>query len=334
MTLASAFAVALALALLLTPACGALAARLGVLDLPAPRKVHARPMPLLGGVAVYAAVAASTVLFLRPVIPIQAALLLAGAAAFGLIGLVDDLRDIGAVKLAAEAAVVVSIVWLGGVRVTLPWPGLGEGLAVLWILGVANAVNCLDCTDGVAAGVSAIAAAALAALALALHRGEVAIAAAAVAGGALGFLRFNFPPARIFLGDAGSLMLGFLLAALGAALAAPRLSTEWGAPLLVLGVPVADFLFVHVRRYRQGTRGFRIVTSTGTDHLPHRLLSSGLSTRETAVRIYRAVALGAASAVVLVVWGLPAAVVPMIPLIASAGARGPGGAHRGLSRLG
>jgi UDP-GlcNAc:undecaprenyl-phosphate GlcNAc-1-phosphate transferase len=313
-SLVYAFLVATAVALAATPLCQVLALRWRVLDFPAPRKVHARPTPLLGGVAVFLGFAIATLLFLRSVIPSEVVLLLAGAAAFGVIGLADDVWNIGAVKLLIEACVVTAIVWLGGIRVNLPWPGMGEILAVLWILGVSNAVNCLDCVDGVAAGVSAIGGLALAALALVVHREGVAVAAVAISGAALGFLRYNVAPARIFLGDAGSLMLGFVLAALAAALAAPRVSTEWLAPLLVLSVPVFDFLFVHLRRYQNGTRGLRIVTSTGKDHLPHRLLEHGLSTRGAASRIYRASALMGASAVALVLWGPPAAVVPILPL--------------------
>jgi len=289
-----------------------------VLDLPAPRKLHAQPTPLLGGLAVFAGIAAATMVFVRPVVPGQTALLLAGAAAFGLLGLADDLWDAGAWKLVAEAAVVAAIVWLGGFRINLPWPGSGEILAILWILGVANAVNCLDCADGVAPGISAIAGLALMVLAITLDRWGVAVAAAAVAGASLGFLRFNFPPARIFLGDAGSLMLGFLLAALSAALVAPKISTEWAAPLLILSIPVFDFLLVHVKRYQQGIRHpLQIITSTGKDHLPHRLLQAGLSTRATTVRVYALSVVAGVSAVSLALWGPIVAVVLTVPLLAT-----------------
>jgi UDP-GlcNAc:undecaprenyl-phosphate GlcNAc-1-phosphate transferase len=305
-------------ALALTPLCGVLARKWGVLDLPAPRKLHAQPTPLLGGLAVFAGVAAATALFVRPVVPGQTMLLLAGAAAFGLLGLADDLWDAGAWKLVAEAAVVTAIVWLGGFRISLPWPGGGEILAILWILGVANAINCLDCADGVAPGISAIAGLALMVLAITLGRWGVAVAAAAVAGASLGFLRFNFPPARIFLGDAGSLMLGFLLAALSAALVAPRISTAWIAPLLILSIPVFDFLLVHVKRYQQGIRGpLQIITSTGKDHLPHRLLQAGLSNRETTVRVYALSAAAGVSALSLAVWGPIVPIILTVPLLAT-----------------
>ncbi|HYM71288.1 MAG TPA: MraY family glycosyltransferase [bacterium] len=293
-----------------------LARRWGVLDHPAPRKLHARPTPLLGGVATYVAFAAATTLFLRPVIHDQMTLLLAGAAAFGFLGLLDDLWDAGAWKLVAEAVVVTAIVWLGGFQINLPWPGSGAILAILWILGVANAVNCLDCADGVAPGITLIGGLALTVLAVSLDRWGVAVAAAATAGASLGFLRYNFPPARIFLGDAGSLMLGFLLAALSAALVAPAVSTEWAAPLMILGIPVFDFLFVHVRRYQQGVRHpLKIVTSTGKDHLPHRLLQAGLSNREAAVRVYTLSAVAGITALALVLWGPIVAALLGAPLL-------------------
>jgi UDP-GlcNAc:undecaprenyl-phosphate GlcNAc-1-phosphate transferase len=278
--------------------------------MPAARKVHATPTPLLGGVAVLVAFILAAAFWLRPAIPDQMLLLLSGAAAFSAIGLIDDVRAGGAWKLAIEAAVVTVIVWIGGFQVSLPWPGAGLILAVLWIVGVANAINCLDCTDGVASGVTAIAALALAGLAVALGRTGVAVAACCLAGASLGFLRYNFPPAKIFLGDAGSLMMGFLLGGLGAVLAVPVVSTEWFAPLLILGVPVFDFLVVHVQRYRRGVRNpLRIVTSTGRDHLPHRLLDLGLSPARVAWRVYRLCALAAAGALALVTWGVSAVAV-------------------------
>lgn len=332
-TLILAFLCALALSLLLTPVCGRLALGWGVLDLPAPRKVHGQPTPLLGGVAVYLAFAVTALVFLRPVIREQMLLLLAGAAAFAVIGLVDDLRNAGAWKLGVEGAVVVAIVWLGGFRVVFPWPYLGEILAILWIVGVANAVNCLDCTDGVAAGSVVIGALALTLLAVLAHRWGVAVATGAVAGAALGFLRYNFPPARIFLGDAGSLMLGFLLAALSATIVIPRTAlAELIAPVLVLGIPTCDFLLVHLKRYHNGVKDpVGIMTSTGKDHLPHRLLDMGLSHRQVALWIYGGSALLGVSAIVLVLWGPLITAILMSPLVVAAtiGGRGPGRAFQG-----
>jgi UDP-GlcNAc:undecaprenyl-phosphate GlcNAc-1-phosphate transferase len=297
--------------------------------------VHGRPTPLLGGIAVYLAFAITILVFLRPTLGEQTTLLLGGAAVFALIGLIDDLRNAGAWKLAVESAVVVAIVWLGGFRVALPWPFSGEILAVLWIVGVANAVNCLDCTDGVTAGSAAIGGLALTLVAVLAHRWAVAAAAVALAGAALGFLRYNFPPARIFLGDAGSLMVGFLLAGLSATMAIPKSSpAELVAPMLILAIPTCDFLLVHLLRYRKGlTNPLEIVTSTGKDHLPHRLLGAGLSDRQVAWWVYGATVLLGLSAVVLVLWGPLTAAIVLASLVVSAmiGGWGAGGGSLGRS---
>ena len=270
----------------------------------------------MGGVAVYLAFAVTTLVFLRPVIGAETALLLvAGATAFSAIGLIDDLRNVGAWKLAVEGVVVVAVVWLGGFRVILPWPYLGDILIALWIVGVANAVNCIDSADGVATGTAVIGALALTLLAILGKRWGIAIGCAAVAGAALGFLRFNFPPARIFLGDAGSLTLGFLLASFGAALAIPTrgLPGEVVAPALVGALPCYDFLVVHLRRYQNGIRSpLQLLTSSGKDHLPHRLLDAGLSPRQVALWIYGVSALLGGGALVLILWGPLIAVVPLI----------------------
>ncbi len=312
-----AFFLALLLAVVATPFCEWLAWRLGVLDLPSPRKLHQRPTPLLGGVGVYLSFAVATLAFARPVNDLHTVLLLGAAAAFALIGVVDDLRSLSVAKLAVEAAVVVVIVWLGDFRAGLPWPYLGHLLAVGWIVGVANAFNCLDCADGTASGAAAVSAAVLALFAALSERWAVAVAAAGLAGAALGFLRYNFPPARIFLGDSGSLVVGFLLGALAAALAT-SLRTPWQLVglLMVLGLPVFDFLLVHWRRYRAGVRNpVSIMASTGKDHLPHRLLAAGCSPRSVALRVYSACALLGAGGLSVLLWG-PGALAVVGPLVA------------------
>src|SRR5437016_528563 len=164
---------------------------------------------------------------------------------------------------------VVPLAFLSALALSLVLTPLCERLAILWIVGVANAMNCIDCTDGVAGGTATIGALAMVPIALFAGRLGVAVGAASVAGATLGFLRYNYPPARIFLGDAGSLMVGFLLAALSATLAAPGASPARSiAPVLILGLPVCDFLFVHWRRYQNGVRNpIALLRYTGKDHL-------------------------------------------------------------------
>lgn len=300
-----AFLCALGLALLATPAAAWAAWKAGILDFPAPRKLHRTPTPLLGGAAVYLAFSSATLMWARPVNDLHVVLLLVGAAAFALIGIVDDVRGVGAAKLAAETAVVVLIVGLGDFRVGLSWPYAGYLLAAGWIVGLANALNCLDCADGTASGAAVVSAVALAFFAIFLQRWAVATTAAALAGASLGFLRYNFPPARIFLGDSGSLMLGFLLAALSAALAT-SLDSAWEILALgvILALPAWDFLLVHWRRYRKGLRNpVQIMVSTGKDHLPHRLLGSGLRPHEVVLRICGISAVLGAGGLGMALWG-------------------------------
>ncbi|MDR5708527.1 MAG: MraY family glycosyltransferase [Armatimonadota bacterium] len=306
-----AFLCALALALAVTPVAAWAARRLGILDMPAPRKLHRMPTPLLGGVAVYFAFSAATLLWARPVNDLHVVLLLGGAAAFALIGIVDDVRGVGAAKLAVETGVVVLIVWLGDFRLGLPWPYAGYLLAAGWIVGVANALNCLDCADGTASGTTAVSAAALALFAILEQRWAVATTAAALAGASLGFLHYNFPPARIFLGDSGSLMLGFLLAALSAAMAISLESTwELVALGVILALPAWDFLLVHWRRYRSGLRNpVQIMVSTGKDHLPHRLLSSGMRPGEVVLRVCGLSAVLGTTGIGMALWGVVGAAV-------------------------
>jgi UDP-GlcNAc:undecaprenyl-phosphate/decaprenyl-phosphate GlcNAc-1-phosphate transferase len=314
------FITALVLSVVLMPICSGVGCRFGILDHPSARRAHAYPIPRIGGVGVFLAIAASTLVFMRGAAPFDVMLLLAGAGAFGVIGLIDDIVAAGAWKFMFEALVVIAIVWIGGFRVNLPWPYAGQVLAVLWIVGVANALNCLDCMDGVAAGAAGIAALAFIPLALFAHRWGVATEAAAVAGASIGFLRFNYPPARLFLGDSGSLMLGFLLAGLGAAMIAPQTSpVAWTAPVTVLGIPTIDFLLVHWRRYRGGVRNpLKLMTSSGMDHFPHRLSAMGLSPQWVAARVYVASALCGWCALVFVMFSPRNGLMFSIPVVAIA----------------
>jgi UDP-GlcNAc:undecaprenyl-phosphate GlcNAc-1-phosphate transferase len=169
---------------------------------------------------------------------------------------------------------------LSGVRFhmfALEW--LDHLVSVLWIVGVINAMNCLDCADGAAGGTCAIVFAALAAIAVSNGRHFICQASLAGMGGVLGFLIYNRPPARVFLGDSGSTFLG-LMAAVIAILAGPKGAQPGQFPLaaLVLCIPVYDIIWVHFRRYRAGIRSIRdLLASTGKDHLPHRLMAHGYS---------------------------------------------------------
>jgi UDP-GlcNAc:undecaprenyl-phosphate/decaprenyl-phosphate GlcNAc-1-phosphate transferase len=269
-----AFVVPLVVTILLTPIAGRLARRLGILDHPSEQKFHRDPTPYLGGVALAGGLAA--IGFHTTGASAQVFVILLGGLVIGALGLVDDWVTVRpSLKLLVQGSAGVAL-WFADVRAGLfGVEALDLALTVLWVVAVINAVNLLDNMDGLTAGVSAVAAFAF--FGIAAARGEYLVAsfALAVAGASLGFLRYNLPPATIFLGDAGALMLGFLLAALGLKL---DLVGENGlvrsaVPILILGVPLFDMLLVIVDRLR----GRRPVFRGATDHSSHRLSALGIS---------------------------------------------------------
>jgi UDP-GlcNAc:undecaprenyl-phosphate/decaprenyl-phosphate GlcNAc-1-phosphate transferase len=262
-----------------------LALRLGLVDRPGPRKRHRAPTPYLGG----AAVAGGLVLGAATPAAASGALAVVLVAGLGVavLGLVDDWMDLAAApKLVVEIAAAVAL-WLAGIRAEVTGVApLDLAVTVGWVVVVTNAVNLLDNMDGLAAGTAAIAA--LTCGILAHGRGEPLLGtlALATAGAAAGFLCHNFPPARIFLGDAGALLLGFVLAAMALEVpVAPAPAFARAAvPALLVGVPLLDTTLVILDRLRGG----RPVHVGGTDHMSHRLAALGLSPRRVAVAVYAA----------------------------------------------
>jgi UDP-GlcNAc:undecaprenyl-phosphate GlcNAc-1-phosphate transferase len=281
----AAFLVPLAVTLVLTPLAAAIARRLGVLDRPGERKVHVEATPYLGGLAVALGLVVAGVLIGSTAR--QAAVIAGCMVVVFLVGLVDDLRGLGPfTRLAAEAGVAV-VLWIEGIRAGLfGVPALDLALTIVWIVAITNALNLLDNMDGLASGVTAIAS--LAYFAIAASEGDYLVAAmgAALAGVSVGFLRHNFPPARIFLGDAGSLLLGFALAVLSLMLDldVTNDALRIGVQVLILGVPAFDTTLVVVSRIRGG----RPVLVGGKDHSSHRLAAFGLSGRQVALVTYGA----------------------------------------------
>ena len=278
-TYAAAFVAALALAWLLTPLMLRVAVRLSVLDVPDDRKAQDSPVPYLGGVAIVVAFSL-TVLVAGALAGQDAsvgplAAVLGAAVVLALMGLVDDLRGLSPyLRLAVEAAAGV-VVYLTEPAISLPGPpAVGLVVTVLWVVAVTNAFNLLDNMDGLSAGVAALAAAAFCLVAALNGQYLVAALSAAVAGCATGFLRHNFHPAKIYMGDAGSLFLGFLLAAIAVRLKladAPR-EVALFVPVLVLGVALLDTTLVTVNRLRHG----RSPMQGGRDHISHRLVWVGI----------------------------------------------------------
>ena len=280
-----AFLFPLAATLLFTPVAAGVARRLGLIDRPNAQKVPIEVTPYLGGVAVAVGLVVAGLVIGSTVR--QAAVVAACALVILLLGLVDDLRGLGpTVRVSVEASLAV-VLWFEGVRAGFfGIPALDLALTVVWIVAITNALNLLDNMDGLASGVTALAS--LAYFAIAVSQGDYLVAsfAAALAGTSVGFLRHNFPPARIFLGDAGSLLLGFLLAVLGLMLDldVPNDVLRIGVQALILGVPVFDTTFVVVSRLRGG----RPLLLGGKDHSSHRLAAFGLTGRQVAVTTYAA----------------------------------------------
>lgn len=263
-----------------------LAFRLAIVDAPAARKLHTNPMPLLGGVAIYAAVVLSLLLYPGRRELEQLGGILVGATWVSLWGLWDDRRPLHpALKLASQLVAALLLI-AAGVQVAMRVPDwLNFLITILWLVGVTNAFNLLDNMDGLAGGVGAVAAACFVLMAAVNQQYLVSALAAALFGGCLGFLIHNFNPARIFMGDSGSLFLGFLLAALGIKLRFPANVSwvTWMVPVLVLGVAIFDTTLVVISRLRRGLNPF---TTPGRDHLSHRLVALGWTRREAVLLLY------------------------------------------------
>lgn len=268
------FAVPAVAALMLTPIAARLAHGLGVLDRPGGHKSHAAATPYLGG----AAVAAGLLLVGAFATGANGELvtILVGALALAAVGMVDDVRTVPpAVRLAVEGAAGASLWFVGARAGVLDTPWVDLPLTVLWVVAVVNAFNFIDNMDGLAAGVAAASALGIGSIAALEDDYLVASFAFAVAGASVGFLRYNLPPARIFLGDAGSMLLGFLIAALTLKLdlevqpTAARLL----AVVLLAGVPLFDLSLVVCARLL----GRRPVWMGGRDHTSHRLAEGGRS---------------------------------------------------------
>jgi len=281
------FAAALAFAVVGTPVARWLALRTGTLDYPQARKIHLAPMPLLGGAAIYIAFILALLLFGDRFYISQAVGIFLGATIISFFGVWDDRGRVHPLlKLAVGQPLAALILWASGVRVTfLPHPALNLAVTILWVVGISSALNLLDNMDGLSGGVGAIASAFFLLLAAMSGQYLVGSLAAALTGACIGFLYYNFNPASIFMGDAGSLFLGFILAAVGIKLRFPSNVpvVTWMIPVLVLGRPIFDTTLVVIARLR---RGLNPLTTPGKDHVAHRLVAMGWTQREAVLGLY------------------------------------------------
>lgn len=286
----------LGLAAAATPLVRALALRTGFLAQPSADRWHRRPVALLGGYAI-ASSWLVVVLLTVPLTPI--APLVAGALLMFALGALDDVMRYGAAtKLVAQVVIASIMVHFAPDVFITGQPVLDRLLALTWIVGITNAFNLLDNMDGLSAGIAAIAALGYLVVLAGPVPSPLALALAALAGSALGFLVYNFQPASIFMGDSGSLFIGSLLG--GAALfAAPELQSQLAPvaviPLLILLIPIFDTAFVTITRRLAG----RSPMVGGRDHLSHRLVALGISERTAVLALYVLSATGGALGICL-----------------------------------
>jgi UDP-GlcNAc:undecaprenyl-phosphate/decaprenyl-phosphate GlcNAc-1-phosphate transferase len=315
--------IAAGFALVATPPIGALARRLGAVDMPGARRVHAHPVPRLGGVALF--LAGLTALYVTPLVGVRVldslqargwhlGWLLAGALVTVAAGAIDDVHGLPPLPKLGLQILAAGVALAGGYGlrgVTNPFGGgyvefgaLGAFLTLTWIVTITNAFNLIDGLDGLAAGVALIASATLFAVSLAEGRTDAACLWATLGGALVGFLCYNFNPASIFLGDSGSLLLGYLLGVLSIQ------SLQKGAtavivlvPILALGLPLMEVVLTLLRR--TFFSGVASIFHADREHIHHRLMGQGMTHRRAVLTLYAVcVAFSALSFVAVAVQGL------------------------------
>lgn len=297
LTLVAAFITSAVLAMIFSPVAIKLAPKIGAMDIPKDgRRMHSRAMPRFGGLAIFVGTIVSLAIYSdgnEKIIPVMI-----GGTLIYFLGVVDDLKNLDAkVKFALQLLVAILMYYMG-LRIKFITNYFGEGavhfgevvcfvVTVLWIVGITNTINLIDGLDGLAAGTTAIASLCIAYVAY-IHGDEygmmvVCLAMLALAGGCLGFLPFNFYPAKIFMGDGGSLFLGFMIAALSVVGPLKR-STVIAVvvPVIVLGIPIFDTFFAILRR----VVNHRPIMEADKGHLHHRLMESGYGQRRAVLMLY------------------------------------------------
>jgi UDP-GlcNAc:undecaprenyl-phosphate/decaprenyl-phosphate GlcNAc-1-phosphate transferase len=295
-----AFLISALVVLFSTPFVKTMGLKSGYVDLPDPRKVHKRPMVRLGGVSIFFGnVITWLIIWISggfselPLTSLYELLgVTLGGLCFFLIGLLDDLFTLSPIlRLVMQVGVAIAA-WYAGVSIdfsTIPFHGLVElgwlslPITVIWLVGMANAMNFMDGLDGLAAGIAGIAAVIMLMVSLFMKQDVAAVLAAALAGGALGFLRYNFNPAQIFMGDGGAYFMGFTLAALGVIGLVKSVTTVAVVlPFVILALPIVDTSAVVLTRLSQGKSPF----AADKRHIHHRLLQAGLSQRSIVLFLY------------------------------------------------
>ena len=272
--------------LFLVPVIISFSEKQGLLDKPNERKIHSHPVPRLGGIAIwFCTVVSFLVLILLSYYPHRSLVsgLLLGSSLIFLLGLIDDIYNLSAKFKFVIQISIATIVFLLGVKITavfIPVLGLVEIPKILsyiitigWIVGISNAVNFIDGVDGLAGSVITISSVTLGLISLAMSDVVTALVAFILAGSMLGFLTYNFHPAKIFMGDSGALFAGFLLATLSVMFSMKNTDCKMYVPLLILAVPIVDITFSSLRRIFKGKSPF----VADAEHIHHKLLNLGLS---------------------------------------------------------
>src|SRR5499427_10135514 len=274
-----AFLIALLASLTLTVPVRAFALRVGMVDRPGPRKVHLQPIPLLGGLAIYFGVALSVLFLVQGAAREQVWGILAGATLIAAVGILDDRGLLHhQIKLFVGMPLAALVLLASGIRTQIFSSLVGgrsgdvadAALTIVWVVGITASFSILDHMDGLCAGVAAMASVFFTMLAYLNGQTLVTVLAASVLGAATGFLRWNFKPAKIFMGDGGAMFLGFLMATLGLKLRLEQANhfSQWIVPVLVLGATIFDTTLVTISRSRRGLLPF---ATPGKDHAAHRL---------------------------------------------------------------
>jgi UDP-GlcNAc:undecaprenyl-phosphate GlcNAc-1-phosphate transferase len=287
------FLFAFLLSFLLTPVVRFFAAKFKILDMPEERKIHEEPIPLMGGLAIY--ISYVITIFLNFAFSIELKGVVIGGTIILLIGLIDDIKKLSATWKLISQIFASGILIVYGVKLSfLPNTWWGNGgeilLTIMWVVGITNAVNFFDGMDGLATGITAICALCFFIVAVMTRQSYLGYLTIALAGSCLGFLKFNFKPATIFLGDTGSTFLGFTLAGIavmgGWAEKNPKVALS--LPILILSVFIFDMIYITIARTADGkVKNLKEwIEYTGKDHLHHRLVNLGFTETETVLFIY------------------------------------------------
>lgn len=288
------FIVATIISLVMTPIIRKYLIKYGIVDIPKDnRRMHKKPIPVAGGIAIYIATIISVIIFVG--LNKSTIALIAGSTIIVVSGIIDDARGLSPkAKVLFQILAGICLV-LGDVKIDfftnpfnsqeqlidLAWFSIP--VTIFWVTGITNTINLIDGLDGLAAGVSMICSLSLMFIAFRFWNFGVAAIAAILAGSCLGFLPYNFNPAKIFMGDTGALFLGFVLSFISIeGVMKSAVAITIFLPVLILGVPIFDTTFAMVRRKLSG----RSIASADKGHLHHRLLEMGLSQRQTVVVLY------------------------------------------------